>query len=303
MTDPSTVPVTRGAAPMAPAGPEASVIAFRRGALHFCCPVESVLEVLRGVEVVPSGGAPAIAGFLAYRGTYLAALDPVAVIGAGDASPAPTVVIAETGSGWVALLADDVEGLRTVERIVGAQWLAGDGPVRSSAMIAGLGHAYLITPAALAIYPTATPTADMNATAPAPAGEMYLTFTIGADRYAAAFPDIERVLHDCQPWPLPGGAFPLRTVVEANGSVIPVLEMENGPGPGRGLFVVLRTDRGPVAIPVDGVGRPERLSGDAGDAAWFAATGVSGLAQARSIAFKVVSGPALIAPILPGDVA
>lgn len=226
-----------------------------------------------------------------------------AAIGAADPASAPSIVVVETGTGWIAILCDDVAGLKSVDRIVGAQWLDAEGPVRASAMIEDVGHAYVLTPAALAAYPTARPTKDAAVTPP-DQGEMFLTFRIGDEQYAAAFPDIERILHDCHAWPLPGGAFPLRRVVEANGAVVPVLDMEEPAdaheAEQRSLFVVLRTAAGPLAVGVDSVGRPERLVPEAGDAGWFAGRGVAGLAQGKSVAFRVVTGPALLAPIAPG---
>lgn len=281
------------------------VIVFRRGALHFCLPVDAVVEVVRGAGIQSAPGAQGVVGFAPYRDAWLTTVDPAAAIGASDGAECGTVIVIGTGRGLIALVADKVDGLRAAERIAGAQWLGGAGPVVASAMIEEVGHAYVLSPRALAVYPTSE--VDARATeAPAEAetGGMFLTFTIGDDRFAAAFQDIERILHERRAWNLPGGLRPLRRVVEANGTVIPVLDMPGDRADAdTGSYIVLRSEMGPVALRIDTIDRPQRLSGNAGDSAWFAGAGVTGLAQGRSLAFRVVTGPALLqgAALAPPD--
>mgnify|MGYP001810471576 CR=1 FL=1 len=92
----------------------------------------------------------------------------------------------------------------------------------------------------------------------------------------------------------PGDA--VRAVVEANGTVIPVLVLAVGPICERGTFVVLLADCGAIALAVDTIDRPQRLRRNVGDAGWFDGPGVSGLAEGGATAFRILTGPALVGP-------
>ncbi|MFM2043078.1 MAG: hypothetical protein RLY86_1654 [Pseudomonadota bacterium] len=312
-------PVPNASIGAVPAAGDRALV-FRRGGSVFCLSLESVAEVQRGVTVEQAPGPGGVIGFIALRSRFLTAVDPLAAIGLMPAYPGSagalveveaegtSAVIVETGAGHLALIADRVLGLRRLERIAGAQWLgagfggAGTGLVAASATVEEMGHAYVLSAAALGHYPAvpaeteamAADGAEMQAAAPAGEGEMFLTFRIGHDLFAAAFADIERILHERRLWPLPGGRVPIRSVVESGGAVVPVYDLDPGPAPETATCIVLRSEVGPVALRVDGVERPERLNRDGPDD-WFTGGGITGLARNGRLAFRVVDGPALLA--------
>lgn len=272
------------------------VIVFGRDRHLFCVPVAAVAQVVQRTNVSQANGALGVAGFIQHGDGFVTTIDPAVVIDGGMPDLQGHVLLVETGSGLIGLLADRIQGLRTVEKIAPAPWLGGTSLITQSALVQELGHAYVIRPDDLRAYPSGGVRRSEDVATDEDTDELFLCFSIGEERFAAAFSGVDRILHDRTAWRLPGGSFPVRAVVEANGTVMPVLDLADGPICERGTFVVLLADCGAIALAVDTIDRPQRLRRNVGDAGWFDGPGVSGLAEGGATAFRILTGPALVGP-------
>lgn len=278
--------------------PLPSVLAFERGGGSFCCPVADVAEIVEEPALGDPGcPVPLVAGTLLHRGLLIPAVDPVCLFDRPAAPQGDVILIAGPG-GTVGLLCDRVLGFRTPSTVAPAPWVPAGRICRSVAVIDGIGQAFLFGGDGLADVPavTAPPPATVEAPdAAAGGGVMHIVFTIDGRDYAAAYPEVGRILHRQRAFRVPGAVPPVRHAVEMIGAVVPAFDLSGADRmPERGEFVVLTSPVGPLALRVDGIGRPLALTPDAGDPAWFAARGVAAVARVGDRPYAVVTGEALL---------
>lgn len=283
------------------------VLAFERGGVSVCCPVADVAEIVEEpVLGDPGYPVPLLAGTLLHRGLLIPVVDPVCVFDR-PASPQGDVVLIAGPGGTVGLLSDRVLGFRTPSTVAPAPWVPAGRICRRVAVIDGIGQAFLFGADGLADVPAvaAPPPATAEALdAAAAGGVMHIVFTIDGRDYAAAYPEVGRILHRQRVFRLPGAVPPVRHAVEMIGAVVPAFDLSGADGmPERGDFVVLVSPVGPLALRVDGIGRPLPLTPDAGDPAWFASRGVAAVARVDDRPYAVVTGEALLRDLIgqPGS--
>lgn len=287
--------------------PLPSVLAFERGGTSFCCPVSDVAEIVEEPALGDPGyPVPLLAGTLLHRGLLIPAVDPVCVFDRPAAPRGDVILIAGPG-GTVGLLSDRVLGFRTPSTVAPAPWVPAGRLCRRVAVIEGIGQAFLFGADGLADVPavTAPPPATVHAADAATGGGiMHIVFTIDGRDYAAAYPEVGRILHRSRVFRVPGAVPPVSHAVEMIGAVVPAFDLSGAEEmPERGEFVVLTSPVGPLALRVDGIGRPLALTPDAGDPAWFAARGVAAVARVDDRPYAVVTGQALLRDLVgePGS--
>lgn len=285
-----------GEAPLPP------VLAFERGGGGFCCPIADVAEIVEEpVLGDPGYPVPLLAGTLLHRGLLIPVVDPVRVFDRPATAQGDVILIAGP-AGTVGLLSDRVLGFRTPSTLAPAPWVPAGRICRSVAVIEGIGQAFLFgadgladVPAVAAPPPAATDAPDTTAGG----GVMHIVFTIDGRDYAAAYPEVGRILHRQRVFRLPGAVPPVSHAVEMIGAVVPAFDLSGADGmPERGEFVVLVSPVGPLALRVDGIGRPLALTPDAGDPAWFASRGVAAVARVDDRPYAVVTGEALLRDLI-----
>jgi chemotaxis signal transduction protein len=293
-----------------PAPGAVPVLAFERRGQAFCCPTADVLEILEEPALDDPGYAtPLVAGVLLHDGRFIAAVDPACIFDHPPERRGDAILI-QGPAGIVALLADSVLGFRIPTALAPALWIPAGRICRSAAMIERIGRAFVLgadglgdVPAAAITVPQAAPDRNEEAANVPPAGPMHLVFTIAGRTFAATYTDVQRILYRQRPFRVPGALPPIRYAVEVIGAVVPVLDLaEPDVPPVLADFVVLTSSAGPLALRVDGVGRPLPLVRDVTEPGWFPAPGVSGIARTAEPgiagpddrAYSVITGETLL---------
>lgn len=276
------------------------VLVFERRGQSYCCPTADVLEIVEEPALDDPGYAtPLVAGVLLHEGRFVPAIDPACVFDHPPQRRGDAILI-QGPAGVVGLLADSVLGFRTPSALAPAPWIPAGRVCRSAAVIDGVGRAFLFGAGGLgdvpaASIPRAAPAPDASAGETEAAGPMHLVFTIAGRAFAAAYGDVRRILHRQRPFPVPGAVPPIRHAVEVIGAVVPVVDLaEPAIPPERADFVVLTSSAGPLALRIDGIGRPLPLVRDATGPGWFPTPGVAGIARCDDRAYAVVTGETLL---------
>jgi chemotaxis signal transduction protein len=299
-----------------PAPSPAPVLAFERRGQAFCCPTADVLEILEEPALDDPGYAtPLVAGVLLHDDRFIAAVDPACIFDHPPERRGDAILI-QGPAGIVALLADSVLGFRIPTALSPALWIPAGRICRSAAMIERIGRAFVLgadglgdVPAAAVTVPKATPApAEAAANAPS-AGPMHLVFTVAGRTFAATYTDVQRILYRQRPFRVPGALPPIHYAVEVIGAIVPVLDLaEPDVPPALADFVVLTSSAGPLALRVDGIGRPLPLVRDVTEPGWFPAPGVSGIARtpetgiagADDRVYSVITGETLLRDLTAG---
>ncbi len=300
-----------------PASGPVPVLAFERRGQVFCCPTADVLEILEEPALDDPGyPTPLVAGVLLYDGRFVAAVDPACIF---DHLPERRgdVILIQGPAGVVALLADSVLGFRTPTALAPALWIPPGRICRSAAVIEGIGRAFVLGGNGLGDVPSASAAISRAVLAPereedrnaASAGPMHLVFTIAGRAFAATYTDVQRILYRQRPFHVPGALPPIHYAVDVIGAIVPVLDLaEPDVPPVLADFVVLTSSAWPLALRVDGVGRPLPLVRDVTEPGWLPAPGVSGIARTAEPgiagpddrAYSVITGETLLRDLTAG---
>jgi chemotaxis signal transduction protein len=120
---------------------DVTLVTFRSGTRDFALPVAAVERVLAAVEVLPLPGAPPhVAGAINLHGGVTPVLDLAIRFGAAPHAPSvdSALVIVQTASRRVALLADTVSGVTTLP---GEALISGAAIARGAVLVSGIAAA------------------------------------------------------------------------------------------------------------------------------------------------------------------
>ncbi|MDQ2106695.1 chemotaxis protein CheW [Azospirillum sp. C340-1] len=277
-----------------------SVLAFQRGGETFCCPLAEVLEIVEDPSLThPGVTAPLVAGVLLHNGLFIPVADPACIAGEPPRREGD-VILVDSGGAVAGLLADTVLGFRRPLSLSPATWIPPGRLCRTAVMLEEIGRAFLLGAEGLGDMPT-VPRPDAAAVPVDSGPPLHLVYEIAGRSYATAYADVERILYRQPMVRIPGGRPPIRHAVEMSGGVVPVLELADAPDGAPSHFVVLSSPLGPLALRVDGIGRPLPMERDGADPGWFPSPGVAGIARHGDRAVSLVTGAALLRDLAGGE--
>lgn len=282
-------------------GTSGSVLVFERCGQVFCSPVEDVREIVEEPKLFdPGPEVPLIASILSHDGQFIPVVDPAAIVGR-PSRPEGDVVLIEGPQRTVGVFADHILGFRQPVGTGLATWIPENRFCRRVAMLEEIGRAFILAADGLGDVPTAERVAPAatELTTTAVTTPLHLVYGIGERFYASAYVDVVRILFRQPMFRIPGGRPPLVHVVEMTGSVVPVVELDEGIAE-RPHFVVLASPIGPLALRVDTIARPLALVRDAADPDWFPSPGVAGIGRAGEREIPLVTGEALLRDLMGG---